>query len=127
MYSVDETLRNLAEKVIEENPNLAHLKTPDITILYMYSDKQKKRAGCPVYADTEKVSSKMRSLAGCDFIITFYKPNSDRLTPEQMEILMYHELRHVGYDPEKEKRYIIPHDVQDFADIIEEHGVYWTD
>ncbi len=126
MFSISNELKILADDVIEEHANLAHLKSGDIMIVYMYSDQEKKKNGGLVYADTQLVNPKMKALASCDFIITFYKPNSDMLSPDQLKILMYHELRHVGYDPAKNKHYIIPHDVEDFKDIISEHGVDWT-
>jgi len=36
---------------------------------------------------------------------------------------MRHELKHIGI---KDGRFfIVPHDVEDFSDIIEEHGMSW--
>ena len=57
-----------------------------------------------------------------DFIITFYA-DSAGIGEEYLKILMRHELMHIGYDGEK--RYIVPHDCEDFKAIIRDYGVDW--
>ena len=125
MFEIDEGLKTLASKVISDKKDLRRLETPDCRIAFLYSDKEKKSRGRTVYADTEKVSDKVKAIAPYDFIVTFYKPNCAALSPDKMEILMYHELKHVGFEPGK-PFYIVPHDVEDFSDIIEEHGMNWV-
>lgn len=126
MFEISDELRVLSEKVIAGNANLAHLGDLSCRIAYLYCDKEKKRSGKSVYADTEKLSDKVKAIAGYDFIITFYRPTCAGLKPEKMEILMYHELKHVGFEPGGTFR-IIPHDVEDFVDIIKKYGTDWTD
>lgn len=124
MFQIDEGLKALAEKVISEKKALKRLGTPECRIAYLYSDKEKKSKGRTVYADTEKISDKVKAVAPYDFIITFYRPSCAALSTEKMEILMHHELKHVGFEPGK-PFFIVPHDVEDFSDIIEEHGMSW--
>ena len=68
-----------------------------------------------------------KGLVGCDFLVTFYKPHSDFLDEEQMRTLMYHELRHIGYNPNTERSFIVPHEVEDFLDIIRKYGPCWCE
>ena len=42
-----------------------------------------------------------------------------------MKVLMIHELKHIGFEPGKPFT-IIPHDVEDFKEIIETYGMDWT-
>ena len=122
-YKKDDELEALGKKVIENNPVFDALKY--CRIGYLYADKEKTSKNKTVYADTEKLSDKMKALAPYDFVITFYEPSCKDLPPEKMEILMYHELRHIGYDAVEGTCTIIPHDLEDFKDIVEKYGVDW--
>ena len=124
MFEISDELKALAAQVIEENKNLSALSDPDCRIVYMYSDNEKTRSGKAVFADTEKLSDKVKAVAGCDFIVTFYRPNCQGMNTDKMKLLMYHELKHVGFEPGG-KCFIIPHDVEDFEDIIEQNGMKW--
>lgn len=127
MYSISTELADLFVQVTQEYPAVAHLNTPELGIVFLYSDRKRKHGGKTVYAETEKVGEKMKALAGADFVITFYKPDTDMLDEDRLKVLMYHELRHVGYDPETGKTSIIPHDVEDFEDILSTRGFNWTE
>ena len=124
-YNIDGKLEDIASKVINDHANLHHLSDERCRIAYQYSDEEKKSKGRKVFADTEKVKDKLKSILPYDFVITFYKPNTNNLTEDKMEKLMYHELRHVGFDPANGKHTIIPHDVEDFRDIVDTWGIDW--
>ncbi len=129
MYVRSDEIRKLGESVIAEHEELAHLNHPvaPCRIGYMYCDKKKSHHGQTVFADTTKVSEMMQALTGYDFVITFYGPVVDDLPEAPLRILMYHELLHVGYDPETAKCCLIPHDVEDFECIITRYGIDWLD
>ena len=124
-YKQDETLAAIAAKVIEANANLHHLKDERCRIAYQYSDCEKKSNGKTVFADTEKVKDKLKGILPFDFIVTFYQPNTANFTPEKMERLMYHELRHIGFDPAECKYSIVPHEIEDFRHVIDNWGLDW--
>ena len=117
-YKHSDALTALGKEVIKAS--FPHLKTARIS--YMTCDKPKKNGAKVVYADCEKLSEKMTTITGIDFVITFYKDSED-LTMVAQRILMEHELRHVGWDGEKAR--IVPHDVDDFRAIIEKYGIDW--
>lgn len=123
-YNYDEKLKRIAEKVIAENENLQHLDSPDVRIAFQMSSQEKRSLTKITYADTEKVKDKLKLFLPYDFIITFYKPNIENLTDDKLERLMYHELLHVGVN-EDGRFFIIPHDIEDFRDVIDRWGVYW--
>lgn len=126
MYEASDELEELARDVIAENTDICGLANPYLKIVYLYSDKEKFKNGKYVFADTEKINDKVKTLIHVDFIITFYSKACEALDQEQMKILMHHELKHVGYDPDSGKCKIIPHDIEDFRDIIQTYGMDWT-
>ena len=129
MYWVESDLERLGEKVIAKYPELNILGDTDCRIAYQYCDKAKRSNGCEVYADTILVNDKLKQFINIDFLITFYMGNTEALDEDRMEILMYHELCHVGYDPGKEgadRFRIIPHDVEDFKAVINKWGIDWV-
>lgn len=123
MYSLNQKFDEVINQVIKKNKEFSHLA--NVTIKSIVSEKPKTKGGKTVYASTEKVNDKFKYLTDIDFIITFY-PIAESLTPEKLEILVFHELLHIGYDPAEEKRFIVPHDVEDFAKVIDKFGVDWV-
>ena len=124
-YTQDEKLAEIAEKVIQKNAIFHHLKDERCRIAFQYSNEKKTSNGKIVYADTEKIKDKLKGFVPYDFIITFYKPNTEPLSEDKMEKLMNHELRHVGFDPATGKHTIGSHDVEDFSEIINLWGIDW--
>ncbi|MCD8117190.1 MAG: hypothetical protein LUE21_08795 [Oscillospiraceae bacterium] len=123
-YERSESLEKIAKKVIAENDIFCHLDSECCRIAYQTCDSSKSSNGKTVYADTEKVKDKLKGLLPFDFIITFYE-DSLELSDESKEKLMYHELRHIGFEPDTLKFSIVPHDIEDFKDVIEKWGVNW--
>lgn len=123
-YKPSERLSRMAASLIGDNENLKHLDDPRCRIAYQTSDRAKKSGNKIIYADTERVKGKYKALMPYDFVITFYWPNCENLTEEKLEKLMYHELRHVGFDGDG-KFTIIQHDVEDFREVIDRWGIDW--
>ena len=121
-YRLDDNLDAIAYKVIQAHSELAYLDTNGISIAYQRSNVNKKRNGKVVFADTEKIKDKYGVFIPHDFLITFYA-DSNNISNEILEKLMYHELRHVGFS--EGKTFIVPHDVEDFKDIINIWGIDW--
>ena len=123
MFEISTELKALADKVIAKHSRFKPITDSGCRIAYQYADKEKKSGGRTVYADTTKVSDKLKAIAPYDFLITFYKPSCATLSEEKMETLMRHELDHVGVEDGKFR--IVPHDVEDFEEILKEQGMNW--
>lgn len=119
-----EDLEELAFSVIEEHEDeLGFINDMEISIGFVRSYERKIKDGVIVYADTEKTKQKYTAFLPFDFVITFYEPNTAVLDEEQIRILMWHELRHIGVG---EKGYkVMPHEIEDFFSIIKQHGMDW--
>lgn len=116
--------RRLGERIIKEHEDLHWIKESQIKIGYVESDKGKLSNGYMAFADCNKVPALYKAYIPYDFVIRFYVPNVILLTDEQIDILMYHELLHVGMDENGNTR-IVPHDVEDFRCILDQYGLDW--
>lgn len=59
---------------------------------------EKKKDRKTVFADCEKIQDKYKWAIPYDFAITVYYKNTIGFSEKQMEILIFHELLHVGID-----------------------------
>lgn len=120
-----EWMKRLAGKVIKKFDQLDIIDDYEIKVGYVLSQRSKRSDGKPVYGECQKVDKNVQAFIPYDFIITFYEPNCEELDDNQMAILMYHELRHIGY--KNGGASIVKHEVQDFNNILNEFGLDWTD
>ena len=99
-----------------------------VRIAWLSSDQVRKKAGKTVYAECIKVKPEYEWCCNYDFMIVFYERNVAELTKKQLRILMRHELKHIGinWDGDEPKMVIVPHDVEDFSDIIRRYGMKWA-
>ncbi len=112
----NEVFKELGESIIETLfPELA-----DTQIAWLLSEEKKQSNGKAVFADCTKVNKRYSWCCPYDFMITVYEPNVARFTDEQIRILLEHELMHVG------KKGVIPHDAEDFVEIIRKYGIDWA-
>ena len=64
-----------------------------------------------------------------DFTVTVFEPNVQALDEAQLRTLLLHELMHAGVDVLEDgtERYrIVPHDVEDFREVLERFGLDWA-
>ena len=118
-----ELYQQIADDLINEREELEHIKYSDVTIICLASNHEKKSGGKVIYGQCEKIAEKYQWGIPCDFTITVFEPNVVGFTAEQLKILIFHELLHVGIDGDR--LYIVPHDLEDFKQIIDEFGVNW--
>lgn len=116
-------LRLLANRIIKHFPELYFIKEYDIKIGYVKS-YEKKQGEKVTYADCRKVPEVYKAYLPYDFIITFYERNTGFLNENQLKVLMYHELRHIGIGEKGLK--LVPHDIEDFSDILTKYGLDWN-
>lgn len=118
-------LRLLGWKTIREHEDLRWIRESRIRVGFCYSDKQKTKDGRMVFAECHKVKALYQPWTPYDFIIVFYEPNTMMLDERQREILMYHELLHVGMEDSGSLK-IRPHDIEDFRVILDQYGLDWN-
>lgn len=127
---INENYKAIAEDLIEKETNLQYIKDSRVKIVYLESDAARKNGPDRlVLGECEKVAAKNRWAITADFTITLFVNNLIGLTPDQIRIVIHHELLHVGIDqgPDGEEIYSIrKHDLEDFKQIIDQYGTDWA-
>ena len=127
LRKVSNEYREMALEIVNNVPELADIRTShDTTIVFLSSDYVKKSQGKLVFGLTEVVPSKNKWAIDADFTITIYEENIKDFTEEQKRILLEHELLHIGIGKDG-KKYVKPHDLEDFRSIIDKYGAYWDE
>lgn len=121
---INEDYAKIGQDLIETEEALANLRGMPYTIIYLSSSHKKKSKGNAVLGQCEKVSEKNKWAIPCDFTITVFEPNCEGMSVNQIRMLIFHELLHVGAD--KDEPYIKPHDLEDFKLIINRFGTQWS-
>lgn len=119
----------MATKLIRSLPEFSDIKAAGVKIAYLSSQEEKKRNKRIIFADCNLVSDRYKWCCPYDFFIVVYEPNVLGMSEKQMQILLRHELHHVGIDFEKTETgfYVVPHDVEEFWDIIDDYGLKWSE
>lgn len=127
---INENYRKIAEELIEKEPELAYIKNSQVKIIYLESDNSKKSDKDKlVLGECEKIAAKNKWAISADFTITLYVNNILGLTPEQIKIVLFHELLHIRIEPAQdggEVYSIAKHDLEDFKIIIDRFGTDWS-
>lgn len=120
---------NIATNLINTTPELAYIKNSQVKIIYLVSNQAKKSGNKVTHGECEKIPAKYRWAIPADFTITLFAPNNAHMSEHQLEILLFHELLHIGIEqaPDRSENYnIIPHDLEDFKTIIDKYGTEWS-
>lgn len=115
---------DIAWGLIDEMPELAYIKESDLTITFLSSEHRKKSKNKIVHAICEKVNEKYKWGIPADFTITVFEPNVAEFNEEQIRILLFHELLHIG--KVNDAWTVVPHDLEDFKLIIDKYGTNWS-
>ncbi len=126
--TISQEYTTIGADLIQHEPILEYIKNSKVLITFLSSEHEKKSNKKVIFGECEKVPDKYKWAVPCDFTITIFEPNVERFTPEQLKILILHELLHVGIelDGNEEKYYCYPHDVEDFRVIIDKYGMDWN-
>lgn len=119
----------IAKRLIRRRKALQDIRDSNARIAYLESDHELVKNSRPVAGQCERIAEKYKWAIPYDFTVTVFAPNVERFTEKQIEILLYHELLHVGIeqDGNEERYYTRPHDVEDFEAIIKQYGAHWSD
>lgn len=119
-------IQELAERILAVEPDLGYFRALDVRVGYVRSHEPKAKNGREVLGECRKVGTVYGAYLPFDFIITLYEPNISWMSSEQVQILLWHELRHITVN-EFGRFSVAPHDVEDFHAILDRCGNRWTD
>ena len=126
--TINDHYAEIAEDLIATEPALEYIRNSNARIVYLSSEHKKTGNGKKTFAECEKISEKYKWGIPCDFTITVFEPNVELFSEQQLQILLYHELLHVGIELREdgtERYFINPHDLEDFKLIIDSYGTEW--
>jgi len=127
--TLNERYSEIARELIETEDALLDIRNSQATIVYLSSEHKKKSGDKLVLGQCEKVADKYKWGIPADFTITVFEPNIEGFTDEQIKMLLFHELLHVGieFSADGSETYSIKqHDLEDFKLIIERFGTDWS-
>lgn len=119
---------DIAKNVIDSIEELRYISELDIKVGYVKSYEAKIKDGRVIYGDFRKVNEIFQCFIPFDFIITLYEPNIMLLSENQIKVLLWHELRHIGINERtlKTEYKLIPHEVEDFHSILDRFETRWN-
>lgn len=120
---VADDIAEIAETVIAEHEDLGIVPALNVRVGYVRSFERKQSKGRIVFGDCRKVTTVYGAYVPYDFIVTLYELNTNILNDEQIKILIWHELKHIKLGDRGLT--IAPHDIEDFDEIIQKHGIHW--
>ena len=133
MRELNNMVKQICESVLDEyEDTFGDLNTAiaaGLRVGYCLSDKEKTSKGRRIFGECQKVPEEWQGFAPFDFLITFYEPNAAGMTPDQLRVLAFHELMHVGAQVEESgdiKIWIRPHDQEDFNAVLAKFGANWA-
>lgn len=124
---ISDDYTEIGHELIETEPELNELKESGLIIIFLASEDEKKKAGKLIFGQCEKVSEKYKWGIPCDFTITVFEPNVEDFTDDQIRILLFHELLHIGFNENSGEPYVRSHDLEDFKVIIDRYGAHWSE
>lgn len=113
-------LKQIAYRIVEAREELYHILELGIDIGFLLCDEEKMNGNRKVYGECRKVTGLLSHYCPHDFVIVIYEPNIVEFTDAQIQVLLYHEMLHIGYDGK-----IQQHDIEDFYYVIMKHGISW--
>lgn len=118
----------IGAELIQAEKSLNWIRETEVSIGFMSSNKAKVSNGKTVFGQCERVPDRYKAFITYDFLITVYEPNVIDFTNQQIRILLHHELLHCGVNMNAEPTYkVVPHDVEEFNEIIDRYGLDWSE
>lgn len=126
VYGFD-NLDEIGYQVVDKRPRLMHLRElidAGNRVDFLWGKKAPVRAEKVVLGECKRVTGRESFYTGFEWVVIVYADACMFLTNEQLEALVYHELRHITYDTDKEQYKPIGHDAELFFDEMEHYGLW---
>lgn len=132
LWKAGEEVTDIArELILAHRPELA-----DVNIMYLFREKATRRGTKFVLGTARKCSEREQlvhtppDFPAVVFVIELAADAWANLSEGQKRAVIHHELNHCGFEKKEDGSLVpsnIPHDVEEFASVIETHGLYMRD
>lgn len=123
----DKDMRRTAERVTRAYPDVfGHIELDRVAFMYELTGKPAKygrgRTAAGVCIKAKSVFRDLLFLHGAEYewIIAFFSAECEGRSLEWRQLLMYHELKHIGYDGK-----LVEHEIEGFLDEFDLAGTRW--
>ncbi len=131
MLQYSEEYKEIGERLLKSLPEFQTVREAGPKIAFLVSDEEKKKNRRIIFGDCNLVSQRYKWCCPYDFFIVIYELNvmGYGFDEKQKETLIRHELHHIGVNLEgnETKYYIVPHDIEEFWQIINDCGLRWCE
>ena len=127
-YKLTNEYDSILESLLTEEEELSYISESGVSVGIVASSLKKKKGSMIIHADCRKVQDIYKLYCPYDFIITMYERNILYFTDEQIRILLFHELLHIGVNGSGDdiKMSVKYHDINDFETIYKRYGLDWS-
>ena len=125
-FERSQEVKAIAEELILNH----HEHLSKARIAYLFADRGSKKLGRVMMGRAAKASDLIAHFGQVDFIVVINRETWTALTIRQRDALVDHELSHCRMTITKTgevRWWIRAHDVEEFAEIIERHGLWFPD
>lgn len=120
----------MAMDLIKRHPIVFKDVPPLMDILFVLdTDATPSSKGRSIGARVSKMPPKFADFVydgNKEWILESFQANNEYMTPNQMKVLMAHELLHFEYDEDKNRHTLRGHDFEDFRIIVDRLGLRWA-
>ena len=123
-------LEEIGAALVAHYPEFGFLVNADARIAFVWKRKGGKSSGHDVYGKCQKPSGLLKHYSACDYIVWIAADHvrESGWTNRQLEALIYHELKHAGYEIDEKtgemKLTTIAHDAELFHDELKRYGAW---
>lgn len=126
-FEVNREMRKIAERVTRAYPEVfGHIDISRVAFLYELTGKPatygRNRTAAGVCIKPKSVFRDLLLMHGAeyDYIVVFFSEACEGRSVEWLQLLMYHELRHIGEDGK-----LVEHEIEGFLDEFDLAGTRW--
>ena len=123
-FEIAPDLAALGQAVLNHFSEFDFVRNAGVRIGYIKSYTNKNSNGKSILAECRIIKGVYTAYLPYDFIITFFWPSIHAMTDNQIKLIMLHELKHIGLN--HKGYYLVPHDIEDFSDILSKYGLAWN-
>ncbi len=116
----NEQWRPIAESLVEKHEIISHVEPEDIVFIENHWLVPKPGQHI-VLATITKLPERLQVLCGYSYVLELRMNAIGYMTQKQLNLLIYHELRHIDRDGTVRK-----HDIEDFREIVNNFGLGWA-
>lgn len=113
--------KSIAKRLVAKFPELKHISIPRVLFIEDMEWKDPVNGKSQWMAKISKANKQFETMSGYSYILETRNHYIEKMSREQIVMLLYHELRHIDKFGD-----LIPHDVEDWSNLLATVGTDWA-